>query len=329
MTAARCIVPAPSLANNLLGDPAQLEVEILLPAGYETSARKYPSVYVLAGWNDDAGFMAYQLGNGLKSAVAPEAEAIYVMVGGGNALGGSFYVNSTVTGNWEDAIANDLVTFVDGAYRTVPATASRGMAGHSMGGFGALSIALHRPDVFGAVYAMSPGLFGPNGAKNRLGDDYAFEPIVELAGKLSGKPAAERAKGLISGGTGFFDVAYGAAFVPDPEAPALMKLPYKSENGKLVLDQAVWKLWDDGFGGIPEKLAAYGSKPTQLKAIAIDYGIYDEYAWIPEGCKTFASLATKAGLKLTATSFEGDHQGSLDSRMADFMIPFFTQNLTR
>ena len=88
-----------------------------------------------------------------------------------------------------------------------------------------------------------------------------------------------------------------------------MKLPYKSENGKLVLDQAVWKLWDDGFGGIPEKLAAYGSKPTQLKAIAIDYGIYDEYEWIPEGCKTFVSLATKAGLKLTATSFEGDHQG--------------------
>ena len=161
MTAVRCIVPAPSLANNLLGDPAQLEVEILLPAGYETSGRKYPAVYVLAGWNDDAGFMAYQLGKGLKSAVAPEAEVIYVMVGGSNALGGSFYVNSSVTGNWEDAIANDLVTFVDGAYRTLPAAASRGMAGHSMGGFGALSIALHRPDVFGAVYAMSPGLSVP------------------------------------------------------------------------------------------------------------------------------------------------------------------------
>jgi S-formylglutathione hydrolase len=329
MTATRCTVPAPSLANNLLGDPAELEIEILLPADYETSGRSYPSVYVLAGWNDDAGFLAYKLGAGLKAPVAPEAEAIYVMVGGGNALGGSFYVNSSVTGNWEDAIADDLVAFVDGEYRTLPATASRGMAGHSMGGFGALSIALHRPDVFGAVYAMSPGLFGPNGASDRLGDDSAFQPIVDLADKLAGKPVAERAKGLIGGGTGFFDVAYGAAFVPDPEAPALMKLPYRSDGGKLVLDQAVWKLWEDGFGGIPDKLEAYGSKPQQLRAIGIDYGIYDEYAWIPEGCQTFVGLANKAGLKVAAASYEGDHQGSLDTRMADFMIPFFTQYLVR
>ena len=166
MTAVQCIVPAPSLANNLLGDPAELEIEILLPSGYETSGRDYPSVYVLAGLDDDASFIAYQFGSGLKAAPAAEAEAIYVMVGGCNALGGSFYVNSPVTGNWEDAIATDLVAFVDGAYRTLPAAASRGMAGHSMGGFGALSIAMHRPDVFGAVYAMSPGLFGPNGAQN-------------------------------------------------------------------------------------------------------------------------------------------------------------------
>jgi S-formylglutathione hydrolase len=329
MSAVKCTVPAPSLANNLLGDPAELETEILLPADYETSGRRYPSVYVLAGWNDDAGFIAYQLGRGLTAAVAADAEAVYVMVGGLNALGGSFYVNSSVTGNWEDAIANDLVAFVDGAYRTLPAAASRGMAGHSMGGFGALSIALHRPDVFGAVYAMSPGLFGPNGAKNRLGDDSVFAPIVELADKLAGQPAAARAKGLIGGGTGWFDIAYGAAFVPDPTAAALMTLPYKYENGRLVLDQAVWRRWDDGFGGIPAKLAAYQAKPRQLRAIGIDYGIYDEYEWIPEGCKTFVGLATQAGLPVTEASFEGDHQGSLDTRMADVMIPFFTQNLVR
>ncbi|HEX7491196.1 MAG TPA: hypothetical protein VF337_05795 [Candidatus Limnocylindrales bacterium] len=67
----------------------------------------------------------------------------------------------------------------------------------------------------------------------------------------------------------------------------------------------------------------------RLRAIDIDYGIYDEYDWIPEGCRFFVSAASKAGLKVTEITFEGDHQGSLDSRMADFMIPFFTANLVR
>jgi S-formylglutathione hydrolase len=329
MTAVQCTVPAPSLANNLLGDPAELQVEILMPAGYETSGRTYPSVYVLAGLNDDASYIAYQLGSGLKAAVAPEAEAIYVLVGGINSLGGSFYVNSPVTGNWEDAIAVDLVAFVDGAYRTLPAAASRGMAGHSMGGFGALSIAMHRPDVFGAVYAMSPGLFGPNGAGERLGDEEVFAPLLELRDKLAGMPAADRGKALVREGTGSFDVAYGAAFVPDPASPIFMKLPYTSEGGKLTLDPEVWKLWEGGFGGIEDKLATYGSNLKQLRAIGIDWGIYDEYDWIPEGCRTFVDLATNAGLKVTHSAFEGDHQGSLDSRIADFAIPFFATNLVR
>lgn len=329
MTAVECTVPAPSLANNLLGDPAELVAQILVPSDYQTSGRSYPSVYVLAGLNDDASFIAHQFGTGLKAAPAPEAEAIYVLVGGNNALSGSFYVNSPVTGNWEDAITTDLVAYVDGAYRTLPTAASRGMAGHSMGGFGALSIAMHHPEVFGAVYAMSPGLFGASGARDRLGDETLFAPLLELRDKLAATSGADRRKTLVREGTGSFNVAYGAAFVPDPTSPIFMKLPYQSVGGKLVLDQATWKLWESGFGGIPEKLATYGSNLKQLRAIGIDYGTLDEHAWIPEGCRYFVSLASNAGLKVTEATFEGDHQGSLDSRVADFMIPFFTANLAR
>lgn len=329
MTAVQCTLPAPSLANNLLGDPAELEIEILLPSGYQTSGRHYPSVYVLAGLLTDASFLGYQFGSGLKAAPAPEAEAIYVLVGGSNALSGGFYVNSPVTGNWEDAIVKDLVLFVDGAYRTLPTAASRGMAGHSMGGSGALSIAMHHPEVFGAVYAMSPGIFGPNGARDQLGDETRFAPLLDLRDRLAATPAADRAKMLVREGTGSFDIAYGAAFVPDPASPVFMTLPYKSEGGKLVLDPATWKLWEDGWGGIPEKLATYGSNLKQLRAIGIDYGIYDEFDWIPEGCRYFVSLASKAGLTVTEATFEGGHQGSVDSRIAEFMIPFFAANLTR
>jgi hypothetical protein len=134
---------------------------------------------------------------------------------------------------------------------------------------------------------------------------------------------------LVTLGSGSFDISYGAAFVPDLTSPILMKLPYESKEGKLVLDEATWKLWEAGFGGIPEKLSKYGANLKRLRAIDIDYGIYDEFDWIPEGCHYFVSEASKAGLKVTETKFEGDHQGSLDSRMAEAMIPFFAKNLVR
>jgi hypothetical protein len=176
---------------------------------------------------------------------------------------------------------------------------------------------------------MSPGLFGPGGAEERLGDSSLFEPILALRDQLAATSGADRVAKFVSGASGSFDLAYGAAFVPDTSSPVFMKVPYTSQGGKLVRDDAVWKQWEAGFGGIPEKLATYAANLKQLRAITVDYGTLDEYGWIPVGCKYFATLANKAGIKVTEATFEGDHQGQLDSRIAGFMIPFFAANLQR
>jgi len=75
-------------------------------------------------------------------------EMIVVVPNGSNRYLGSFYTNSSVSGNWEDYIYRDVVSFIDDTYRTITKPASRGIAGHSMGGYGALMLAMRQRGIF-------------------------------------------------------------------------------------------------------------------------------------------------------------------------------------
>ena len=76
-------------------------------------------------------------------------------------LGCSWYVNSPVTGNWEDFMVQELVPYIDGNFRTLPDRDSRAITGIFMGGYGAIRLAMRHPDVFGSVYAMHQVGTGP------------------------------------------------------------------------------------------------------------------------------------------------------------------------
>jgi S-formylglutathione hydrolase FrmB len=66
---------------------------------------------------------------------------------------GSMYSSSLTTGDWENFIARELVAYIDSHYRTIPNRMSRGLAGHSMGGYGTRRIGMKHPDVFSSIYA--------------------------------------------------------------------------------------------------------------------------------------------------------------------------------
>jgi S-formylglutathione hydrolase len=322
---ATCQIDAPSLAGNLLGDRAAVTAYILTPSDYETSSARYPVVYVLAGFTDPGSGIAFYLGD----SPAPAAGAIspiLVVVSGVNGLGGGFYTNSSVTGNWEDAITHDVVGYVDAHYRTLASAASRGIAGHSMGGYGALAIAMNHPELFSAVFAESPGLFDKDGAAARLADPAVIASVLELQTQVAGlKPqeAAGKIKIAALAGEGLqFEVAYGAAFAPDPASPSLMKFPFSTKNGQTVRDDAVWASWEAGFGNLPARVEANKAKLAQLKGIAIDWGTTDQYAWIPKGCEYLVGLLQAAGLNPTGSSFEGGHEDQLAARLTGKMMPF-------
>jgi S-formylglutathione hydrolase len=155
-------VTSPALQGNPLGDSATREVLIYLPASYaKATTVRFPVVYLLHGYTGNAQMWQGDYVNlpqiaDIVMAGGKVAEMIIVMPDGSNSYRGSFYVNSAATGNWEEFITRDLVQFIDKKYRTIATRDGRGIAGHSMGGYGAMSLAMKHPDVFAAVYGLSP-----------------------------------------------------------------------------------------------------------------------------------------------------------------------------
>src|SRR5215203_4333254 len=187
-------VSASSLKNNLLGDPTEQSFVVYLPPSYDTSpAKRYPTLYLLHGFtasnkvwtNGSPGINLQPLMDEMIKG-GKIREMIVVAPNGRNAYQGAFYTNSTVTGNWEDYIYRDLVQSVDASYRTIARAESRGIAGHSMGGYGAMSLAMKHPDVFSAVYALSPCCLGMEG--DFTSENPAWMKTIRLTSRDQIKP---------------------------------------------------------------------------------------------------------------------------------------------
>ncbi len=131
-----------------LGHPVR--VQILCPVG----RGPFCVVYLLHGLGADCEvWRSYDV-----ETVAARYRLMVVMPDGGQ----SYYVNDprpAGLGAWEDAIVRDVRGAVDRMFRTVAARTARGIAGVSMGGYGALMLGLRHPDVFGAVGVLSGSLY--------------------------------------------------------------------------------------------------------------------------------------------------------------------------
>jgi hypothetical protein len=150
-----------SLEGNLLGTATTRTFDVFLPASYDTSDKRYPVIYALPLWTtgNAADFgLPDALGWWVKDGKMPEAIIVDVDMHSVEYVG-DFYQSNPVVGDWPGYIAEDLVAYIDGKYRTLPKPASRALVGlMDCGGHGALLIGLRRPDVFGVVAAMAPGI---------------------------------------------------------------------------------------------------------------------------------------------------------------------------
>jgi enterochelin esterase-like enzyme len=325
-------IAAPSLDGNLLGDRSEVKVSVQTPASYASDpSRHYPVVYFLAGF-DEAADVA-PIGRELEQLVniGQAPEMILVAVSGENALGGSFYVDSPVSGGWASAVVNDVVSGIDTRYRTLATPASRGIAGFSMGGYGALTLAFAHPDVFGAVYALSPGLFAPGGlAQSQMFSDPAViadfvAGQAELAAMSAVDAPAQVMRSMGRSADTRFSTAYGVAFAPDPDGPPpWIRYPFSDPTGPP--DPAAWALWENGFGGPALVAAENRDSLLALRGIVIDVGVYDEYTWIPPGCEYLHEQLDLAGVPNRLETFQGGH-GPVGPRARAVMFPFFTEAL--
>jgi S-formylglutathione hydrolase len=321
-------IESAALAKNLIGEKTERTIDVYLPPTYDTSTERYPVVYFLPGFEDRTMGVSSRDIAALFQADTIQ-EMIIVVVPGNNLLGGSFYVNSPATGNWEDFVVQEVVGYVDSHYRTIALAGSRGISGHSMGGFGALNLAMRHPDVFGAVYSLSPGLFDENGLANSqmFRSEGIIRNFLDAQKTILAKPEDQQMRSMLSMQDNF-TVAYGLAFAPDPPKPPFyFDYPYSETNGNLVRDEMIWKRWNSGFGGIPEEIAQYKDNFLRLKGITVDYGTNDEFAWIPQGCIYFDKQLTAAGIPHEMAIHNGNHQSSLGKRVLEHMLPFFSELL--
>jgi S-formylglutathione hydrolase FrmB len=129
-----------------------------LPADYSSSARRYPTLYFLHGLFEDEQSWIDRGGKEILDNLRAQGQIgnfLVVLPNGGK----TFYVNA-LGGNdrFEDFFTQELVPFIDRKYRSIPNRAERGISGSSMGGYGALHLAMRHPDLFGSVAAQSAAL---------------------------------------------------------------------------------------------------------------------------------------------------------------------------
>ncbi len=164
----RIKVHGASLEGNLEGNSADRDVFVFLPPGYAVNkTRRYPVVYALHGYSIGAEQWTREIHvpQTIEGAFARGAQEMIVVVPDSKTVhNGSMYSSSVTVGDFEYFIARDLVAYIDTHYRTIPSRTSRGLVGHSMGGYGASRIGMRHPEVFGSLYIMSPCCLSPRGA---------------------------------------------------------------------------------------------------------------------------------------------------------------------
>jgi enterochelin esterase-like enzyme len=306
-----------ALDGNLSGDDATRDVFVYLPPSYAREPkRRYPVVYFLHGYTTTA--QAYvkfvDLPQSADAAIAAGGrEMIIVLPDAFTKWSGSMYSNSVTTGDWEGYVANDLVTYVDAHYRTSAKRESRGLSGHSMGGYGTWRIGMKRPDVFGALYAMSSCCLLIDPARG--GDPVTRPPRPSGQSGESPPPPPSGAAAAFANALS----AQAAAWAPNPDNPPnYFDLPTK--NGEV--DPLIAGKW---LANSPLLLVdQYVPSLKRYRAIALDVGNKDPLG--ADNVKLDAEL-TRLRIQHGYELYDGDHTNRVKERFASKVLPFFSEHL--
>jgi S-formylglutathione hydrolase len=311
-------IHSPGLEHNLLGDSPDQKVSIYLPDAYaKQPEQRFPVLFFLHGFSDPTPRheAAVQMQEAMDKLIANRAAEpmIIVLPNGLNKYYGAFYANSAVNGNWEDYIVQELVAYVDSHYRTLP---KRAIAGHSMGGYGALTLAFRHPDVFGSVYAMSPC------CTDLAGDMGPSNPAWTQIGKLD---SPDQVPAALQHGQ-FFVAAFSAmdaALAPDPKAKIFGDAPFYLEGGDVKTNASA-------YTRIASKMPVHMVGPLlsniqKLQGIFIEYGAQENFTHIVIGAQRLSAALTQAGVSNTLEVFQGDHVNHSLERLSTRMLPWVSK----
>jgi enterochelin esterase-like enzyme len=315
-TKERIKVYSQALEGNMINDPVERDVTVYLPPSYpDNPRRRYPVVYMLHGFTDnDSQWFGWEdhwinLHQVIDSALADgqTKEMIVVMPNAYNRFKGSMYSSSPTIGDWETFIAKELVDYIDSHYRTISNAQSRGLAGHSMGGYGTIRLGMKYPEVYSVIYILS---------------------ACCMEGVVSSNPEAMKAieavKSIDQLDNASFSVmanmASAAAWAPNPgNPPFYLDLPFA--NGEVRQDIASKFAANRTLYTIEQ----YIPNLKKLKAIAMDAGLQDR--GISGSTIKLHDLLSSYDIPHVYESYQGDHTNHIAERIRTKTLPFFSSIL--
>ena len=310
-TVERIKIHGASLEGNLEGDAVDRDALVFLPSSYaQDRNRRYPVVYALHGYSIGAEQWSGEIRvpQTIEGAFAKGAKDMIVVLPDSKTLhNGSMYSNSITTGNFEDYIARDVVAYIDAHYRTIPARESRGLVGHSMGGYGASRIGMKRSDVFGSLYIMSPCCMSPRGAGQPNPANEAAIAALQTPADIAKLPGGMRTT-----------LAVAAAWSPNPKNPPLYAdLPFGANQAAVL---AKWA------ANAPLAFVdQYIRNLRMYRAIAIDVGDQDN---LKVDAGKLHDILDSYGIANTFETYPGTHTSNVAFRLQDFVMPFFSRTLS-
>jgi len=318
-TVERIMVHGKSLEGNLNGDPADRPVFVYLPPSYKTEPnRRYPVVYLLHGYGlrAERWMTLFRIENGANQAMTGAGggvgggerarEMIVVNPDAYSLYDGSFYSNSATAGDWETFIGTELVAHIDRNYRTLATRESRGLAGHSMGGYGTLRIGMKRPDAFSSIYMLAAaGMMERGEASEAMAAANGFTTREQVAAlRYPNKSTFARA----------------AAWSPNPKNPPFfVDLPVGKDGVARPEIQAKWLA-----NSLLPMLDQHAAGLKRMTAIKFDVGTADG---LIAGNRQLDAAMTQGGIAHVFETYDGDHNNRIAERIEKHVLPFFSTHL--
>lgn len=290
-------IKSDALKGNKLGDPNTRNMLIYLPPDYDSSDKRYPAIYLLHGFGGNersfVGAVGEQIAILLIDSMIESGrfkEVIIVMPDGSNKYGGSYYLNSELTGNYEDYIANEIINYIDSKYRTIRDRDGRAIAGASMGGYGSITLAMKHPEIFSVVACLSPPL-----SFDLIASAVIPEVIKENPNGMTGPRSGKQYSDYI--------YALSAALSPNLDNPPFfVDLPFEYPGGKII--EPVKQRWlkSDPL----TMLSECESSLKAMKGIYIDIGDKDLLGF-NDAADAFHQKLLDMGIEHEYNVFQGGH----------------------
>ncbi|WP_109488628.1 alpha/beta hydrolase [Occallatibacter savannae] len=311
-----------ALEGNLEGDAVDRDVIVMLPPSYDKDKKhRYPVVYALHGYSIGAEQWTHEIhvpqtvegafakGSQEMIVVLPDSKTIY---------NGSMYSSSATTGDFEKFVWHDVVAYIDAHYRTLATRESRGLVGHSMGGYGASRIGMKHPEVFGALYIMSPCCMSPMTGGGPGPADQMKERAIAGEKKVAG---AKSPADLAAQSPGFAAAQYAtaAAWAPNPKNPPLY-FDLLTKDGVVQPEIAAKYSANAPLAFVDQ----YIGNLKQYRAISMDVGDQDGLRFDATKLHT---ILDNYGVANTFEVYSGTHVSAVADRFQNHVMPFFSKNL--